>query len=149
MTARSVITGKAIPGASGVTLLARIRGAVGLLITQASLASIAWTVTDATLGTVLGTGTSPVASSVYDSLQISDPRWTQDTPLLPGPDGASGFNFQATLAASLFPVRIPAAPDLLAGPTPGAGRQCDVVFTPVSGQPWRVVFRWLEVVVFG
>ncbi len=149
MTARSVITGKAIPGQSGVTLIARILGNMGTPITMASLASIAYTVTDTTAGVNLGSGFFTVGGSVFDALVNGDPRWTQDSPQSPGPDGLSGYNFQATLPATLFPIRTPSPPDLLAGAPPGHNYQCDTAFTPVVGLPFRVSWRWPEEVVYG
>ncbi len=146
---RSIITGKPIPSASGVTLMARLR--IGsALVTQASLASIGYTVTDTTTGTVLGAGLFPIATSVSDSLVVGDPRWTQDTPAQPSQvDQSSGYNFLAVLPATLFPIRAPAAPDLLAGAVPGHQYQCAVVFTPVFGQPFRVLWAWSEAVSYG
>jgi hypothetical protein len=148
--ARSVITGAAVPGQSGVTLLARVLGQNGVPITRASLSGIGWTLTDLTRGAVLGTGSLTINSAVFDSLQVGDPRWTIDTPVNPGADGANGYNFLAVLAATLFPIR-PATPvDVLAGYQPkGVRYQADVVWTPVTGQPFRQIFSWLEGVVYG
>lgn len=147
---RSVITGAAIPGKSGVTLFARLRGNAGALITQASLTSITYAVLDLTSGVSLGTGTFAVSTTVYDALQQGDPRWQVDTVAAPGRDGSSGYNFAGTLPASLFVARTIEAIDLLAGQQPAPHEiQAEVIFTPVSGEPWRVVFRWREVVVYG
>jgi hypothetical protein len=149
VTVRSVVTGRAIPGASGVTLLARLRGQGGALVTQASLTSIAWTATDLTTGFILGTGTASPALCVFDALQL-DPRWTLDSPGLPGSDGSAGYNFALALPATLFPVRVPAlAPAPWVSAPLGDRYQADVVLTPVVGQPFRVSWRWSESVVYG
>ena len=103
MDTLAVTTGVVVD-ASGVALFARVLGADGVPITQADIQSIAYTVTDLTLGTTLGTGTLPVASTVFNNLVQTDPRWTVDSALRLGPDGAYGYNFQSTLASTLFPV---------------------------------------------
>jgi hypothetical protein len=145
---RSVITGAAIPSKTGVALLARLRGG-GALLTQASLTSISYTVSDVTLGTTLGTGTFTVASSIFDVLQQTDPRWTADSAAQPGADGAFGYNFLAVLPATLFPLTAilpPSSP--LALPT--ADRiQADVTYTLASGEPFRVTWQWLQLPTYG
>lgn len=148
-TNRSTIAGQAIPGKTGVTLMARLRGAAGALVTGASLSSIGYTVSDLTDGTALGSGTFTVSAVLFDSLQQGDARWSKDSAGRPGADGAWGYNFLASLAATLFPLTALAADDLLAGPAPPHRVQCDVAFTPVSGQPFRVLFSWLSVPVYG
>ena len=95
----SVITAPAVPGGTGVTVLARLRGADGQLVTQASLASVTYSVADLTSGEVLGTGTVTISSAVYDDLQQGDPRWTADGVNAVGDDGEHGFNFAATPVA--------------------------------------------------
>ena len=144
-------------GLSGATLMARVRGAAGQLITQASLTSVAYVVTDRTTGTV-GTSTAlTVSAVVFNSLQQGNPRWTQDDANNLGPDGTHGYNFLATIPASAFPATTPATPDYdhtdpqvdpLPIPTPPRDYQVDVIFTPTSGEPWRVVWRLRPVVVF-
>lgn len=132
-----LVTGVAA-GKSGVALLARVLGNAGAPITQASLASIAWTLTDLTAGAAVAAGTFVVATSVFDSLQI-DPRWTVD---------ALGYNFLGTLAASNFPAALPAAgaPGQAAPPR---RYQADVAFTPAAGEPFRVIFAWSALSVYG
>ncbi|MES2342321.1 MAG: hypothetical protein V4597_11630 [Pseudomonadota bacterium] len=133
---RSPITG-VVTAHSGVTLTARILGVTGLPITRASLTSVSWTVTDTVTGLAVvgGTGAPTVASCVTDALQQSDPRWTKDSAQAPGDDGRWGYNFLLTLPASLFVVQ--------------TRYQADVVFTPVTGEPFRVAFLWTPVRVFG
>jgi hypothetical protein len=138
------ISGQVAAG-SGVTILARLRGQDGSLVTQASLTSIAYSVANLTEGEVVGTGSLTVSTCVYDSLQ-TDARWTQDTASRPGPDGATGYNFAATLPASLFPeTTLTSAVARSAPPRV----QVDVTFTPTSGQPFRVVWSWTPVRVWG
>lgn len=146
---KSVITGPAIPGRTGVVLLARVRASNGQLITQASLSSIAYTVSNVTLGTTLGTGTFTISSTVFDALQQGDVRWQEDSADEPGPDGVHGFNFAATLDDALFVLITLAAPGVLSGPASPQLIQCDVAFTPTSGEPWRVAFRWQKLPVYG
>jgi hypothetical protein len=141
----STIPGQPIPAQMGVTLLARIRGVNGAYITQASVVQITWTVLDVTAGVTLGTGSFTTTAAIYDSLQQQDPRWERDTAANPGPDGAWGYNFAATLPASLFPATLLAAPDPLAGGAQGHEVHCEVVFTPVQGQPFRLLFIWQTV----
>ena len=132
-----VITG-VVPGQSGVTLLARVLGQNGAPITQATITSIAWTLTDLTAGAALASGTFTVASAVFDSLQL-DPRWAAD---------GVGYNFLGTLAASNFALASPSAG--VPGQAPAPRRyQCDVAFTPASGEAFRVVFQFSALSVFG
>ena len=140
-----VITGTVVQ-ASDVSLLARIRGAAGALITQASLSAIAWQVSDLTAGVVLGSGTFAVATSVFDSLVQNDPRWTMDSQQQPGADGAFGYNFAATIAASNFPPSTLTAPAM--PPATPHRLQADVHFTDAGGGNWRVVWAWTPVVVY-
>lgn len=146
---RSVITGAAVPGQSGVTLLARVRGSDGRLITQASLSSIAYTVSDLTNGESLGTGTFTISSTVYDSLQQGDPRWSADSAARPGADGSHGYNFAGELPASLFALTTLAEPGVLTGPADPIQVQADVAFTPASGQAFRMVWSWKVWPVYG
>lgn len=73
--------------------MARIRGAGGQHLTQASLSSIAYAVRNLTEGTTDSTGTFTVSSTVFDNLQTGDPRWTKD---------AVGYNFLGTIDAGAF-----------------------------------------------
>jgi hypothetical protein len=147
--ARGVVTGPAVPSRTGVTLLARLRAGSGQLVTRASLSSIAYAVSNVSTGASLGTGTFTISECVYDSLQQNDPRWTADSAASPGADGAHGLNFAATLPASLFALATLAAPSVLAGPARARTVQCDVVFTPVTGEPWRVTFVWQTLPTYG
>ncbi len=144
-------TGSGVVAAqSGILLLARVVGATGGAITQASITSIAWTVTDLTLGTVLATGTFTVSSSVFDSLQQNDPRWTYDSAASPGPDGAFGYNFAATLPSTVLAVSTP-SPVPPGYPPANLPRrvQVDVAFTPVVGAAFRVIFLLSVLPVYG
>ncbi len=84
-----ILTGSG-PEQTGVTILARIYGQTGILITQASLTSIAYTVTDLMAGTT-SAGTLTVSAVVFNQAMTNDPRWTFDT---------VGFNFLATIPAT-------------------------------------------------
>lgn len=127
-----VITGS-VAGKSGVVLLARIVGQNGVPITPATIISVTYTLTDlVTLAQVVGSFV--VASVLSNSLQI-DPRWTIDSAARPGADKQWGYNFAATLPASIM--------------TSANRQRCDVVFTPVAGEPFRVPFEWLPKQVYG
>lgn len=145
---RSVITGSAIPGRTGVTLLARLRTGTGQLVTRASISTIAYTVSNISLGTALGSG-SFATTTIYDSLQQGDARWRADSAAQRGPDGEWGYNWAAELAATLFALTTLAAPGVISGPAKPQTIQADVVFTPVSGEPFRVVFTWQKLPVYG
>lgn len=128
-----VLTGN-VRARSGCALFARIRGNDGLLLNRASVASITYTVTDVAAGTTVGSGIINVAAAVFDNLQQSDPRWTRDSADYPGPDGAWGFNFAFTLPGAMLPSAV--------------RYQVDVVVTPVSGEPFRVIWSLVPVGVF-
>ena len=133
-----VINGAIVAG-SGVTLMTRLQGNNGQLVTKASLASISYQVSNLTLGTVAGTGTLAVASVIFDSLQQSDPRWTADSADSRDKFGNWGYNFLATLPAAAFGVSTLVAQPL--APVPPPVYQIDVLFTPASGEVFRVPFR--------
>lgn len=141
-----IITGQTT-GRSGVTLMARLRGAAGQPVTQASLSSITWQLSDLTAGTVAGSGTFAVASSIFDALQQADPRWQADSALVPGPDGSWGYNFLATLGAALFPVATLAPAQFGAAAVPHL-YQADVAFQPVSGERFTVSWQLNVVPVY-
>ncbi len=106
----------------GWTGLARLELPSGALATQAAITSIAYAVYNGAALTV--SGAIVVATSVFDALQGasgSDARWTIDT---------TGFNFRFEFPATCFP-------------TPGTDYQVEVVITPVSGQPFAVLWRGL------
>ena len=98
-----IITGVVV-SYSGVTLTARLLGNAGEPIVQADVSSIAYTVRDLTAGstTTASTALTPVSAYVYNSLQLDNPRWDVDSIHVPGPDRRYGYNFLATLGASLF-----------------------------------------------
>lgn len=140
-----LITG-VVAAQSGVTLMARINGNAGTPVTRATLSSIAYTVTDL-VSAGQDAGTLTVSAVIFDSLQ-NDPRWVRDSADHAGPDGSCGYNFLAVLPATLFDTSSPT--EIPAGyPQPTQKRyQVDVVFTPVSGQPWRVIFLVTVLPVF-
>jgi len=105
----------------GATPLARVTGADGAAITQASLTSISYKVFDlnsTTPSTAVATGTVTIATSVFDTLQ-TDAIWSEDT---------SGYNFKHTIASTVFT-------------TGGHAYRVEYLFTPASGQPFWVVFE--------
>ena len=137
----SLITGQAVLGNSGVAIMARLRGNDGNLVTQGSLDTISYVVYDVQAvldtgnrggsGTVVTASTALTVSSViFDSLQQNSQLWTADGPHRLGPDGTWGFNFRAILAATSFTVANSAKT-----------HQVDVLFTPTSGQQFRVSYR--------
>jgi hypothetical protein len=139
----SVVIGQRIPGQSGVTLLARLRGVAGQLLTQASLVAITYVVSDLTNGKQLANGSFAIAGTIFDALQ-TDPRWTKDSQAQPGPDGSWGYNFLAVIPAATI-----GATPLSNNPPSPRRVQVDVVFQPVSGEPFRAIFTWVEAQVYG
>lgn len=132
-----VVTG-VVTGPAGVSLLARLLGAAGTPVTRASLTSIGWSLADLTALAQLAAGTFAVATSVFDGLQ-TDPRWSAD---------AVGYNFLATIPAASFTLAA------LAAGAPGAGAaprryQADVLFTPASGEVFRVPFLFTMAPSYG
>ena len=79
----------------GATVLARIRGNSGAYITQASLSTITYNVYDLDDSDAAVTnGSVTISSSVFDTLQTGDDRWTADS---------VGFNFAFSLPVAAFP----------------------------------------------
>lgn len=140
MITATTITGVGIID-SGVTLMARVRGHNGALITQASLTAITYTVRNLTLATTVTSAQSLTVSSViFDSLQQGDTSWDVDSAAEPGRDGSWGYNFRATIPASHFgtfhvesitPYRVT-----------NHEFQIDVLFDPVTGEDFRQPFRF-------
>ena len=143
---KSVITGAAVPGRTGVALFARLRGSGGALLTQASIASIA--VSDLTNGVSLGSGSFVVAASVFDALVLTDPRWTVDNAAAPGADGAYGYNFLAVLPATLFALTAIVAPTSPLVRPQYRQIQADVAFT-LASEPFRVTWQWVQLATYG
>ncbi len=120
MSASETIKGK-IWEDGGAQLMARVVGQSAANITQASLTSIACKIFDldgATPTTAVDTSTLTVSSVVYDTLQ-TDARWTTDT---------TGYNFRHAPAYTIFT-------------TGGHRYRIEYKFTPVSGDPFFVVFQ--------
>jgi hypothetical protein len=89
----NVIFGKTVAG-TDTPLLSRLKQpSTGALITQSSVSAITYVIQDLTLATQIGSGTLTVASVVFNALQQSDARWTQDSATLLGSDGLYGYNF--------------------------------------------------------
>jgi hypothetical protein len=120
-----MLIGKAVQD-SGLTLLARVLGAAGAPVTQASLTSIAYAVQDVTTGVQIGTGALTIGTVIFDTLQ-TDAVWVKD---------AVGYNFKATLASTLFA-------------NGGDLYQIDVKFVPVSGQQFKQSWRVYLQKVYG
>jgi hypothetical protein len=140
MASGRIITGIAL-AASGLTLLARIRGNSGQLATQGSFSAINWQATNLQTGIVAGSGSFTPSAVLFNALVQNDPRWSQDSANQPGDDGAWGYNFLAQLnGAALFPSTPPAPPPLTA--SPATPYQIDLAFTPADGSPaFRVSFQ--------
>lgn len=145
---RSYVAGGAVPGRTGVTLMARLRAQGGQLLTRSSVTGISWRASNLTTGATLGGGAF-ATQTVHDDLQQNDWRWTIDDRTRPGADGTWGYNWLAVLPASAFPAATLAAADVLAGTAKGETVQADVAFTPASGEEWRVIFRWQQLPVYG
>lgn len=126
-----IVTGGLIAAGTGVTLLARVVGNLGVPVTRASLSAVSWLLTNLATGATAA-GTFPVAGTVYDALQVGDPRWNAD---------ATGYNFLGQIPAANFPV--PSGPAPLAGPVP-VRWQVAVTITPVAGEPVRWLSQWTQ-----
>ncbi|QNN23513.1 hypothetical protein HED60_14930 [Planctomycetales bacterium ZRK34] len=105
---------------SGAICMARVLGNAGTAITQASLNSIECSVfNQADTSTAVTEPSITIADVVFDTLQTSDPRWTEDD---------TGYNFLIAVPATAFP----------AG---GATYHVEFKFTPASGEPFHIVFE--------
>lgn len=124
-----------VPALSGVSLLARVRGSAGALITQASFLSVAVVLTDLLAGVTYPTLATTPGATIYDDLQQTDPRWTLDSAGNPGDDLAWGYNFAYIVPAASLPL--------------ATNWQAGVVMTPVSGEPFRMPFQWTALAVYG
>jgi hypothetical protein len=121
---------------SGIVLLARIVGAAGAYITQATLSAIAYQVRDVDEESNGFLTPLAISTVVFDALQTGG-AWDKDT---------TGYNFAATIPASEFTFD----PDLAPDGTPKPRRfRVDVRFTPTSGEqfvvPWdlTVLPTWI------
>ena len=102
----------------GATCMARVAGADGANITQASLSTITVTIFNRrTKAEIVSVASLTVANVVFDTLQ-TDARWSLDS---------SGYNFRHTVAASSLA-------------TPGIVHAVEYKFTPATGQVFWVVF---------
>lgn len=116
------IKGKAWEDGGVVTLGRVVHG--GVYVTQAALTSIAYKVFDLrgqSPETATSSGSLTVAVVIFNTLQGvngSDNRWTEDL---------IGFNFLAEFPAAAFP-------------TGGHLYRIEIIFTPVSGQPFPVIY---------
>jgi hypothetical protein len=80
---------------SGYTVLARILGHDGAAVQTADITSIAWSIAERSdPDTVVASGTLVVSDTIYNTLQTSDSRWTED---------ATGFNFADAQASTTVP----------------------------------------------
>jgi len=127
VSAIGVITGVSTAGGA-VTCFGRVYGNAGTAITQASLSSITYKVNRIAADhdrteTETADGTVTISSSVFDSLQTSDPRWTKDS---------TGYNFRVVIPASAFLVG-----DLR--------HRIDFLFTPVSGEAFAQSFSTVPI----
>lgn len=127
-----IVTGVVV-SASGVTMMARIRGQGGSYITQASLSSITYSIRDLSTATTTGTGSLTVSSVVFDNLQL-DNRWTKD---------AIGYNFRTTFASGSFDnFDVGDSDDAIAYQITRHRYQVDIRFVPASGQGFNQPFQF-------
>lgn len=137
------ITGTVTSG-SDVALMARIRGSDGALLTQASISAVAWQATDLTAGAIAGAGSFTPSSVIFNTLVTADLRWTRDSAdNLGALDGVWGYNFLAVLPYTTF-----AATALANVGQPTHRYQTDVVFTPVAGGQFTVVWIFAPVPIY-
>lgn len=137
----TVFAGSVAAG-SGVTLLARVLGANGEPITQATLTAVTAKVTNLNSGSTGAAITLTISSVVFDALQQSDPRWTFDSVHSPGRDGRHGYNFCANLESSNFALATVEGVPPAYPPSPVARLfQVDVKFDPVTGQDFKQSWR--------
>lgn len=118
----------------GATIIARLTDLTGALITRASVAAINYTIQDMTGGTAPVTGSLPVSSVVFDSLQQGG-GWTQDNVQNLGADGLTGWNLRWTVPAANF--AFANTPDPYGNQSPHVF-EVDLIFTPVSGENFAV-----------
>ena len=119
--ANAVITQATVLEDSGVVLLARVRGADGSYITQASLTSInvySYDLNGDTSTPVYSDESVTISAVVFDALQTSDARWTVDT---------TGYNVAYTMSATALPLR--------------STYQVEMVFDPVSGDDFTIAYQ--------
>ena len=134
-----LVTGHVV-ARSGAYLMARIRGANGQLIKKSSISTITYVVSNLTAGTTGSATSLTVASVVFNALQTPtlDPRWTKD---------ATGYNFAFSINAT--DTSVSTLDSTLDDPVPERNRyRVDCVFTPTSGQAWRVPFEFLSLNVY-
>lgn len=106
---------------SPVVAMARLIGAGGSYVTQSQISSIQVKVFDLAGDLVTPTYTDAaisVASSIFDTLQTTDLRWTKDT---------TGYNFRHTVPASALPT--------------DSHYRIEYKFTPASGDAFFVLFE--------
>ncbi len=106
---------------SGQTVAGLMYGQAGTLITQASITTITYAVyriANDREETLTGSGTLTVSAVVFDTAQTTDPRYVL----------AGGYNFLAVIPATCFQ-------------TGGLTHRIEVLFTPVSGQPFTQIWE--------
>lgn len=101
---------------SGHSVMDRVTGNAGALITQSDITSIAYTVHDLETGEQTVSSTLTVSSVVFDTLQ-TDVRWTADK---------LGYNFRYDIPASELP-------------NGDRTYSFEIVFNPASGENFVVV----------
>lgn len=137
MARLSLITGQALPARTGVVLMARILGlgADGkrALITPDTIGAVQWHAQNLDDGSETQANTALTPSSVlFVDLQQDDLAWSKDSADNPGMrDGLWGYNFRFVVPAATFQDE--------------ATYQIDVQFTPVTGEPFYVSFRFRTV----
>ena len=110
----------------GASFMARVRGADGVLMSQASIDTITLTVANVKTPTAITTTTQTVTEVVFTALQ-TDSRWGEDT---------TGYNFRYDAPASTF-----ATGDVL--------YRLEFKFEPASGENFHVVYDAYAVALIG
>lgn len=129
----TVIASEAVPGDSGLQLMARVLGWDGALLNPGEVATVFVQATDLTAeGQVPGSSVIPVHNpdvlNTVLALVQDDPAWTMDSADAPGPDGTWGYNVFFLLPAA---------------DSAGSGDsfQVDLQIVPTAGEPLTIVFQ--------
>lgn len=93
-----------IPYGTTISLMARIRGLNGALITQTTVDTVTYLLwnmtTDARVMPASGTRSLVVSSVIYNSLQMNTALWSADGPDVLGADSRHGYNFKYDVPAT-------------------------------------------------
>lgn len=113
---------------SAAICMARVLGNAGTAITQADIDSITCKVYDlADTASAVDEPTVTVSNAVFDALQTSDPRWTEDD---------TGYNFLFVVPATAFPEG-------------GKEYRVEFKFSPASGEPFHYAVTITTLAIYG